>query len=111
MQLFYSPRAGCGSCHSGFNFDGNWRDAQGETGKASFADNGASDRPMRVPTLRNIALTAPYMHDGRYATLDAVLDHYDRMAKTQVGDVKLRSFDLSVEERSDLLAFLGALTD
>ena len=40
--------------------------------------NGTGAEPVRVPTLRNIALTAPYMHDGRFATLDAVLDHYQR---------------------------------
>ena len=101
MRIFYSPRAGCGSCHSGFNFAGNWRDERGDTGKPSFANNGASDQPMRVPTLRNIALTAPYMHDGRFATLDAVLDHYTRQ----------RSLDLTTDERTDLLAFLNALTD
>jgi cytochrome c peroxidase len=111
MQLFYSSRAGCGSCHSGFNFEGNWRDAQGETGKPGFADNGASDRPMRVPTLRNIALTAPYMHDGRFPTLDAVLDHYARAAQRPGGDARLRSFNLSAGERADLIAFLNALTD
>jgi cytochrome c peroxidase len=111
MQLFYSPRAGCGSCHSGFNFEGNWRDVQGETGKPGFADNGVSDQPMRVPTLRNIALTAPYMHDGRFPTLEAVLDHYARIAKRPAGDARLRSFDLSADERADLIAFLNTLTD
>lgn len=111
MQLFYSARAGCGSCHSGFNFEGNWRDRQGETGKPAFADNGVSDQQMRVPTLRNIALTAPYMHDGRFSTLDVVLDHYARIAKRPVGDPRLRSFDLSADERADLIAFLNTLTD
>jgi len=111
MQLFYSPRAGCGSCHSGFNFEGNWRDVQGETGQPGFADNGLGGQPMRVPTLRNIALTAPYMHDGRFATLDAVLDHYARAAEQQAGDARLRSFNLSAGERADLIAFLNTLTD
>jgi cytochrome c peroxidase len=111
MQLFYSVRAGCGSCHSGFNFEGNWRDREAETGKPAFANNGVSDQPMRVPTLRNIALTAPYMHDGRFPTLDAVLDHYARIAKRPVGDARLRSFDLSATERADLIAFLNTLTD
>jgi cytochrome c peroxidase len=111
MQLFYSSRTGCGSCHSGLNFEGNWRDAQGQTGKPGFADNATSDRPMRVPTLRNIALTAPYMHDGRFATLDAVLDHYARAAERHRGDARLRSFNLSGGERADLIAFLNALTD
>jgi cytochrome c peroxidase len=111
MQLFYSPRAGCGACHSGFNFNGNWRDSQGNTGKPAFANNGVGDQAMRVPTLRNIALTAPYMHDGRFPTLDAVLDHYSRVASLPGNDAKLRPFNLSTDERADLIAFLQTLTD
>jgi len=111
MQLFYSPRAGCGSCHSGLNFAGNWRDRQGQTGKPGFAKNGIGDQPMRVPTLRNIALTAPYMHDGRLATLAATLDHYARTAEQSGADARLRSFNLSAAERADLIAFLNTLTD
>ena len=88
-----------GTCHSGFDFNGNWRDSQGATGQPAFANNGASDQPMRVPTLRNVAVTAPYMHDGRFATLDAVLDHY------------ARRFNLSSDECADVIAFLQALTD
>ena len=78
---------------------------------------------MRVPTLRNIAMTAPYMHDGRLPTLEAVLDHYAGIAerarsseaKTETkGDVmidpRLRTFDLSTPERADLIAFLQSLT-
>jgi cytochrome c peroxidase len=111
MQLFYSPEAGCGSCHSGFNFNGNWRDSQGTTGKPGFANNGVGGQMMRVPTLRNIALSAPYMHDGRFATLDAVLDHYAGVAKLPASDAKLRTFNLSTDERADLIAFLQTLTD
>jgi cytochrome c peroxidase len=111
MQLFYSPKAGCGSCHSGFNFNGNWRDSQGDTGKPGFANNGIGDQLMRVPTLRNIALTAPYMHDGRFATLDAVLNHYAYVAERPASDPKLRTFNLSADERADLIAFLHSLTD
>jgi cytochrome c peroxidase len=103
MALFSSAGAGCASCHSGFNFAGNWRDAEGATGEPSFAKNGVGDDDMRVPTLRNISLTAPYMHDGRFATLDAVVDHY--LA------AQLRPFTLTAAERGDLLAFLDALTD
>jgi cytochrome c peroxidase len=128
MALFYSPRAGCGACHSGFNFSGNWRDAQGETGKASFANNGTG-AVMRVPTLRNIAVTAPYMHDGRFGSLEAVLGHYAEVGRglragvplpgagTGADDVsrasvaRLRTFDLSAEERVELIAFLHTLTD
>jgi cytochrome c peroxidase len=117
MNLFFSARIGCAGCHSGFNFSGNWRDSQGPTGKASFADDGLGAGPMRVPTLRNIALTAPYMHDGRFATLDAVLDHYQRIGRTPDSahggqrDPRLKSFTLEATERADLKAFLDSLTD
>jgi cytochrome c peroxidase len=111
MQLFYSPRAGCAACHSGLNFAGNWHDAQGTTGKPAFANNGTTDGLMKVPTLRNIALTAPYMHDGRFTTLEAVLDHYAHVAEQHLGDKRLHSFDLTAEERADLIAFLDTLTD
>jgi cytochrome c peroxidase len=116
MALFFSQRLGCAGCHSGFNFSGAWRDSQGATGKASFADDGLGVGPVRVPTLRNIALTAPYMHDGRFATLDAVLDHYQRVgtlpSRIQGGqrDPRLKAFTLTPQERTDLEAFLGSLT-
>jgi len=112
MALFFSARAGCSECHSGFNFSGNWRDAQGETGPASFARNGTSARAMRVPTLRNVALTAPYMHDGRFASLTAVLDHYSSVARQAArADPRLPRVPFSSAERSALIAFLDSLTD
>jgi cytochrome c peroxidase len=66
-----------------------------------------------APTLRSIALTAPYMHDGSIATLEAVIDHYaaggrlDHAHKTPI----LRGFRLTDVEKSDLLEFLRSLTD
>lgn len=117
MALFFSPAVGCAQCHSGFNFSGNWRDAQGATGRASFANNGTGTRPMRVPTLRNIALTAPYMHDGRFATLAAVLEQYSDLglrAQTRGRghqDRRLPQRPLSATERTELTAFLDSLTD
>ncbi|HYC09961.1 MAG TPA: cytochrome c peroxidase, partial [Steroidobacteraceae bacterium] len=116
MALFFSPRVGCSGCHSGFNFAGNWRDARGDTGRPSFADNGASVGAMRVPTLRNVALTAPYMHDGRFATLEAVLRHYSGLAaRAAAGGVKidrrLPHGALTDTERAELIAFLDSLTD
>ncbi|HEY8509276.1 MAG TPA: cytochrome c peroxidase [Steroidobacteraceae bacterium] len=106
MALFFSERVNCARCHSGFNFAGNWRDAEGETGPPTLENNGTSETPMRVPTLRNVALTAPYMHDGRFATLEEVLDHYNRVGNLQRGPVTL-----SPDERTDLVAFLHSLTD
>ena len=117
MALFFSARIGCAGCHSGFNFSGNWRDAEGETGRASFANDGTSRRPIRVPTLRNLAFTAPYMHDGRFATLATVLDHYVRVGKRPDSrhggsrDPRLRSFTLTAQERAELIAFLESLSD
>jgi cytochrome c peroxidase len=117
MALFFSTRVGCAGCHSGFNFSGNWRDSQGPTGKVSCADDGLGIGAVRVPTLRNIALTAPYMHDGRFATLDAVLDHYQRIGLTPDSahggqrDPRLKRFTLSDPEREDLKAFLRSLTE
>lgn len=112
MALFFSARGGCSGCHSGINFSGNWRDAQGATGAASFARNGTTTTPLRVPTLRNIALTAPYMHDGRYATLAQVLEHYSQLAQRgALPDRRLPHVAFSVSERLELIAFLESLSD
>ena len=79
---------------------------------------------FRAPTLRNIAVTAPYMHDGSVATLEAVLDHYAAGGRTLADgpyagigaqnpfkSERVRGFQLTEAERRDLLAFLHALTD
>ncbi len=71
-------------------------------------DNGL----FRTPTLRNIALTAPYMHDGRFATLEEVLDHYASGGHSpEFSDVNIRPFDMTEEEKQAILAFLHTLTD
>src|SRR5260370_40859657 len=68
---------------------------------------------FRAPTLRNIAITAPYMHDGSLATLEEVLDHYaaggkfDHPNKSRI----LRQFRLTEGEKHDLVEFLRSLTD
>jgi cytochrome c peroxidase len=67
---------------------------------------------FRVPSLRNISLTYPYMHDGRFRTLEQVLDHYssDKSDKP-LADARVRSIRLNNEEKKDLIAFLKTLTD
>jgi cytochrome c peroxidase len=101
MQVFFSSRAGCSSCHRGFNFSGEARYAGRNIGAAHLISNGVTRGRFRVPTLRNIALTGPYMHDGSIATLDGVLDSY----------AQARKLPLSCEDKEDLIAFLDALTD
>jgi cytochrome c peroxidase len=110
MQLFFSERAGCAACHGGINFAGPWVDRGQPAAAALFADTGTG-KPVRVPTLRNLALTAPYMHDGRFATLDAVLDHYEKLAGDAGAEPRLRRAALTTEERASLAAFLATLND
>src|SRR5262249_8262311 len=72
---------------------------------------------FKVPTLRNVALTAPYMHNGRFQTLEEVIDFYSNGGGKGEGlklpnlDDKIRGFKLSDQEKKDLIAFLYALTD
>jgi cytochrome c peroxidase len=66
---------------------------------------------VRVPTLRNLPRTAPYMHDGRFAALDEVLDHYERVAVDAAADPRLRRAPLTTEERAWLRDFLLSLAD
>jgi cytochrome c peroxidase len=136
MALFYSTRVGCAQCHSGINFTGAILYEGHAQARALFANTGlydldgrgsypSSDRGLievthragdmgkfKVPTLRNVALTAPYMHDGSLPSLDAVLDHYTRGGhKNALQDRRVRPFVLSQAERVDLLEFLASLTD
>ena len=67
---------------------------------------------FRVPTLRNIAVTAPYMHDGSIPTLEGVLDHYASGGhRSRFRSRAIGGFKLTPGERADLLAFLHSLTD
>lgn len=110
MRLFFSERTGCAACHGGINFAGPWVDREHPAAPAVFADTGTGT-PVRVPTLRNLALTAPYLHDGRFATLDAVLDHYEKLAADPAAEPRLRRDALTTGERASLAAFLAALND
>jgi cytochrome c peroxidase len=101
MQLFFSARSGCSSCHQGFNFSGDVRYAGKAEVTPRLVSNGVTTGKFRVPTLRNIALTAPYMHDGSVGTLREVVDRYAVARQLSLNDV----------ERADLIAFLESLTD
>jgi cytochrome c peroxidase len=103
--VFFRQDVHCFRCHGGFNFS-----------SATFHNTGVTeDRgQFKAPTLRNIALTAPYMHDGSIATLDAVLDHYAAGGRVQDNPAKdplIGGFSLTAGERHDLIEFLRSLTD
>jgi len=148
MELFFSERLECFHCHGGFNFTDSTTHANTSVGRVGFHNNGLYNidasgaypdintglfdmtgeaRDMgrfKAPSLRNIALTKPYMHDGSIATLEKVLDHYargGRLTETgeNAGDGRLSpfksefigGFELSDSERTDLIEFLNSLTD
>jgi cytochrome c peroxidase len=135
-RLFFSDRLGCSACHGntasvgrsipkgvavrGADFRANGlavpsiEDAEDAREVGLEARTGkAEDRGrFRVPSLRNLARTAPYMHDGRYSTLERVIDHYERGGDPGApADLELRSFSLSVGERGQLIAYFESLTD
>lgn len=89
------------------------RYAPPNTGLEAHTGRPEDEGRFRAPTLRNIARTAPYMHDGGIATLREVIDHYaagGRAAHANRSPL-LRPFTLTPAERDDLLAFLDSLTD
>lgn len=148
FELFFSERLECFHCHGDFNFQSSSASANTTFDEVVFHNNGlynldgkgayptrdqglydlthqAADRGrFKAPTLRNITLTAPYMHDGSIATLDEVIDMYAAGGRViaegpNAGDGRthpnkspfVKGFTLSAEERAALLAFLDALTD
>lgn len=123
LTLFRSAATRCFECHPAPTFATDtfrvigvpeWDDAPHDPGRAGVADDGA-DGAFRVPTLRNVALSPPYMHNGMFETLDEVIEFYagagGRAYGTDDVDPFLLGFDLSEQEKDDLIAFLLALTD
>jgi cytochrome c peroxidase len=118
MALFFGEKGDCFHCHTGFNFTNNTFRNDGfagtlsDSGRARITGKEADMGKFKVPTLRNIALTAPYMHDGSLATLDQVLDHYITLDHAHPNlDPLMHPLNLSAQERADLIAFLRSLTD
>jgi cytochrome c peroxidase len=140
MDLFFSEKLECFHCHGGFNFTQSSQHQNqrldlrpfhntglyNEDGQGSYPkkDQGLievslQDHDMghfRAPTLRNVALSAPYMHDGSLATLQEVIAFYAAGGRGQgmtspIKDVFIQGFSLTVEEQQDLLNFLESLTD
>jgi cytochrome c peroxidase len=97
---------------SSFNTAGPHSDGPGRLG--DLAQDPAQRGQFRTPTLRNVAVTAPYMHAGQLATLDAVVAFYNAGGGRVAGIVKsaqLVRLDLTAEEQADLVAFMESLTD
>ncbi|WP_281555891.1 methanobactin export MATE transporter MbnM [Thalassomonas sp. RHCl1] len=148
MNLFFSERLECHHCHGGFNFtqstghekqlidrrpfhniglynvDGASRYPAEDNGLAEISTLAADNGRFRAPTLRNVAVTAPYMHDGSIKTLEQVIDFYADGGRNIIqgpnrGDGRkntlkspfMKGFTLTTRERHDLLAFLHSLTD
>jgi cytochrome c peroxidase len=127
-QLFFG-KANCSSCHSGTNFRGNNDADFANIGlELTYIDKGIGELDpskegiFRVPSLRNVALTGPYMHDGRFATLQDVIQHYNKgVVKHKNLDQRLtdswstggeaRKLNLTNAEVENLVAFLKTLTD
>ena len=111
LQLFRG-KANCVACHVGPNFTDEqlhntgvaWRDG-------NFNDAGAGKGNFKTPTLREIARTAPYMHDGSIATLEGVIEYYDRGGNRNPSlDSELHPLRLSTLEKLNLVTFLRSLT-
>jgi cytochrome c peroxidase len=148
MRLFFSDRLRCSECHAGFTFSGPVTYLGAPASEPAFHNTGLYDvegrggyprdntglhavtgrrRDMgkfRAPTLRNIAVTAPYMHDGSVGSLEEVIAIYARGGREvaegpQAGDGRdsprksplVSGFEITPEETADLIAFLRSLTD
>ena len=116
LELF---RQRCAACHreplfSDFSYRNNGLDAAPrDAGRAAISGRAEDRGRFRVPSLRNVALTAPYMHDGRYDSLQQVLDHYSSgiQPSATLDPLLAGTAPFSSAQRAALLAFLDTLTD
>lgn len=118
MELFFGEKAGCGGCHSGFNFSNYAFENNGlyenyeDPGRFRFTGDSSDLARFKVPSLRNVARTAPYMHDGSIASLQAVIEHYNQGGAGHRNQSPLvKPLHLTELEKESLLQFLHSLTD
>lgn len=118
MNIFFGERGECFHCHSEYNFTDNTFKNNGlylnypDSGRAIITQNVNDIGKFKVPSLRNVAMTAPYMHDGSLATLEDVVEHYNSGGQPHPNKSGLlRPMNLTAEEKTDLVNFLKALTD
>ena len=117
-DLFFSERLACSACHGGFNFTNYAFENNGlypdYNDPGRFRVTGVeSDRALfKVPSLRNVDITSPYMHDGSIATLQEVVEHYNSGGRNHPHKNNLiKPLYLTAIEKADLVAFLRTLTD
>ena len=114
---------GCSHCHlrpfftdnsfrnNGLDSVANLEDFE-DFGRGEFTQSRFDNGRFRVPTLRNIEFTAPYMHDGRFATLEEVIDSYSKGGHGVINeDANIRPFIITEQDKQDLIAFLKMLSD
>jgi cytochrome c peroxidase len=118
LALFNSIELNCRACHNGFDLSDHGFHNIGQyleytdPGRERISLDPADFGKFKTPSLRNVAITAPYMHDGTIATLEEVIDHFASggLAHPNKSPV-LQGFSLDPTEKADLIAFLHALND
>lgn len=117
-ELFKSAKLNCIQCHNGFNFtnyafenNGLYENYQ-DSGRALITGKKSDLAKFKVPSLRNISITHPYMHNGSINTLEEVIDHYASGGKNHLSKSALiKGFVISSEEKRALILFLKTLTE
>lgn len=119
MDLFFSDKASCTACHVGANLSDEKYHNLGvgmdkekpDLGRFVFTMQNQDRGAFKTPTIRNVALSAPYMHDGSQNTLEEVVEWYAKGGHpNQWLDPKIKKLDLTSQEKQDLVAFMEACT-
>jgi cytochrome c peroxidase len=118
LELFFGERGDCFHCHNGFNFTTETLHNTGikktnpDLGLGRLTRRAEDAGKFKTPSLRNVALTAPYMHDGSISSLEKAMEHYNKGGEDNPNaDALMRPLGLSKGEITDILEFLKALTD
>ena len=118
LELFFSDRTQCSTCHGGFNFtdysfaNNGLYEVYSDPGRYRLTNEEEDLAVFKVPSLRNVANTAPYMHDGSFSSLEAVMAHYNSGGAEHPNKSDLiQPLGLSEQEMKDLVSFLESLTD
>lgn len=118
-ELFFSERGGCTACHVGANLaDEKFHNLgvgmsadKPDLGRFEISKDEKETGAFKTPTIRNVALSAPYMHDGSQKTLEEVVEHYSKGGTpNQWLSPKIKKLDLKPEEKADLVEFMKACT-